>query len=108
MTQPPHASDTEPYEILAGDAPRADDTTAAERGQPVSDTAAPSDRTAAADAGAAAASFSPTPEHRPDWARPGWLDPAPAASPVASPAVATYGARDVPPGVPTQPVAVDR
>jgi serine protease Do len=110
MTQPPHGSDTEPYPIPSDDqTPTQPDATSSARD------ASPSEASAS-DPGAI--SYSPTPEHRPDWARPAWLEPASgppvgntyAAAPATEtrPVNPTFGASDAPPAVPTQPVAVER
>src|SRR5690242_9171933 len=97
MTQPPHASDTERYEIPSGDPPHTDQVT---------------DPNPAVEAGPAfepgpteTVSYSPTPEHRPEWAQAVWVEPVPPLPPGASTAASSG---DAPPPVPTQPVAVDR
>ncbi len=108
MTQPPHASDTEPLTIPSGDPPRTDqviDPNPAVSANPV----ASADTAATSDPGVV--SYSPTPEHRPEWARPAWLEPAPPAPASAGSATGappTFAAGAIPPVVPTQPVAVDR
>jgi S1-C subfamily serine protease len=110
MTQPPHASDTEPYAIPSGDPPRTDqviDPNPATVTDAVPDATAPA---GAATPDPGVVSYSPTPEHRPEWARPDWLEPAPpppygAATGGAQPGSAAGG---IPPAVPTQPVAIER
>src|SRR3954452_10387324 len=110
MTQPPQGSDTEPYLIPSDDqTPTQPDASSSARD------ASPSEASAS-DPGAI--SYSPTPEHRPDWARPAWLEPASgppvgntyAAGPATEtrPVNPTFAASDAPPAVPTQPVAVER
>jgi S1-C subfamily serine protease len=102
MTQPPHASDTGPYEVPPSNptTPEAA-ATGPEAGPTPTDSSEPG-----------TVSYSPPPEHRPEWARPAWLEPAPAPplgnTYAAAPGNSSFAGAEASPAVPTQPVAVER